>query len=207
MLRSGTMLRRLALAIMLFLFGGLVVGQNDASKQRAIGQMRQIANAIKLCAEHESSYQDECQIHNSFVGPPTNVEWDVFPSKTSRSPFQGTIEFTLPTRTEDVDQPNLSKKDRRKCADKESFEQQAAASALAEEMKEGPKWRDGHYRYEFDLGPGAPELIKMLWIVKDRNNVTITSASDDDVHACWVMAAKSAGKAKLPNLSSRNYPQ
>jgi hypothetical protein len=39
----------------------------------------------------------------------------------------------------------------------------AAASVLAEEMREGPKWREGHYRYEFDLGAEGPELVKMLW--------------------------------------------
>lgn len=201
------MMSRLAPAVVFFLLSTLAMGQGDADKQRAVAQMRQIANAIKQCAEHESSYEDECEIHHSYVGPPTNVEWDVFPSKTSRSPFQGILEFTLPTHTKDTDQPNLSKKAREKCESRKSFESEVAGSILAEEMKEGPKWRDGHYRYEFDLGPDPPELVKMLWIVKDRNNVTITSAADDDVHACWVMAAKSAGKAKLPNPSSSNCPQ
>jgi hypothetical protein len=58
--------------------------------------MREIANAIKQCPVHESSFEGDCHTHYSYLGPPTNVDWEVLPSKTVRSPFQGVIEFTLP---------------------------------------------------------------------------------------------------------------
>ena len=30
--------------------------------------------------------------------------------------------------------------------------------------------RDGHYRFEFDVGPSKPELVKILWVARDRND-------------------------------------
>jgi hypothetical protein len=53
-------------------------------------------------------------------------------------------------------------------------------------------WRDGHYRFEFDLGSSKPELVKMLWIAKDRNNNVITSPANEGT-ACWIAKAKSGG--------------
>jgi hypothetical protein len=189
-----------------FSLGSFSAGQEDPAKQKAIDQLRQIANSIKQCPEQKTTYQDECKTHNSHVGPPANVEWDVVPSKTVRSPFQGFIEFTLPSRSEGIDQPNLSKAARQKCVDRETLMTQAEASSLADEVKNGPKWRDGHYRYEFDLGAAAPELIKMLWVVKDRNNNIITSAVTNDTNSCWVTAAKTGGIAKTVQSSAQPKP-
>src|ERR1700719_2259917 len=172
--------KRSTLALLLML-GGLAAAQDDPAKQEAIEQMRQIADAIKHCPAHRSSSQDECKVHDYHLGPPTNVEWDVVPSKTVRSPFQGIIEFTLPSGTTDSAQPNLSKKLQQKCANRDLVDAQIRAPALDAAMKEGPKWREGHYRYEFDLGSGAPELIKMLWVVKDKDNNTVTSAATGDM--------------------------
>jgi hypothetical protein len=194
--------RKRSTVALVFLLGGLAAGQDDPAKQKAIEQMRQIANAIKQCPEQKSSYQDNCKVHNSYLGPPTNVEWDVVPSKTVRSPFQGILEFTLPARSENIDQANLSAKAHQKCIDREMNMAILAAPALAEAAKEGSKWREGHYRYEFDLGSGPPELIKMLWVVKDRDNNTVTSAATSDAHACWVTAAKAGGSNKSENTSS-----
>jgi len=166
------------------------IGQSDVAKEKAIADMRRIANAMKECPE-QIQYQNECSVH--YIGPPTNIEWDVVPSKTVRSPFQGILEFTVPTRSQDVDPSKQSKRVHQKCLDMAM----AAAAVLAEEMKEGPKWREGHYRYEFDLsGPDGPELVKMLWIAKDRNGNTITSAASDE-HYCWVKAAQSVTKSPV----------
>ncbi len=41
--------------------------------------MRQVANAIKQCPE-QMKYQ--IKRDKLYAGPPTNVEWDVIPSKT-----------------------------------------------------------------------------------------------------------------------------
>jgi hypothetical protein len=161
----------------------------DVAKDKAVADMRRIANAMKECPE-ELQYQNECAVH--YIGPPSNVEWDVVPSKTVRSPFQGVLEFTLPMRSQDVDSAKQSKRVHQKCLDMAS----AAASALTEEMREGPKWREGHYRYEFDLGADGPELVKMLWIAKDRNGNIVTSAANDE-HYCWIKAIQSATKTSV----------
>jgi hypothetical protein len=183
-----------ALAVPFFLFS-FATGQDDPAKQKAIEQMRQVSNAIKQCPEEKVTHEDECQVYRYFLGPPTNVEWDVLPSKTVRSPFQGIIEFSLPSRSEFIDKANLPKKIHQKCLNRQAL----TASATAETMKELPKWKEGHYRYEFDLGSGVPELIKMLWTVKDKDNNTTTSAASSDPHACWVTAAKANNS---PNAES-----
>jgi len=189
-------------AAALLLLGSLATAQDNAVKQKAIEQMRQIAAAVKQCPAHKSSSQVDCKVHIYYLGPPTNVEWDVVPSKTVRSPFQGILEFTLPSGSTDINHANLSKKDQQKCANKDAFEAQIAAPALDAAMKAEPKGHEGHYRYEFDLGSGTPELIKMLWVVKDKDNNTITSAMTDNLDACWVKAAKAGGSDKNENISS-----
>jgi len=189
-------------AIVLLLFGGLATAQDDAPKQKAIEQMRQIAAAVKQCPAHKSSSQDDCKVHIYYLGPPTNVEWDVVPSKTVRSPFQGILEFSLPSGSTDTNQVNLSKKDQQKCANKDLFDARIEAPISDAIIKEEPKWHDGHYRYEFDLGSGTPELIKMLWVVKDKSNNTVTSAVTDNLDACWVTAGKTGGSIRNENTSS-----
>jgi hypothetical protein len=184
-------LGKLTAAMCLFLLGGgLSVGQEDSAKQKAIEQMRRIANAMKQCPAEKSSFQDECQVYTSHLGPPTNVEWDVVPSKSVRAPYLGIIEFTVPNRRERTDVANLPKKLQRKCADRKDAMASQELQIDAQAMREGPMWKDGHYRFEFDVGLSKPELVKMLWVVKDRNDKVITSPSKDS-DACWIAKAKS----------------
>jgi len=171
-----------------FLAGSFSLGQDDSVRQEAIEQMRQIANAMKQCPERKTKVlmpyeSDECQNHYSYIGPPTNVEWDVVPSKTARSPFQGIIEFVLPGRMEHLIKTDLSQKQRQQC------EKKMQSLPLGAAYKEK---RDFHYRYEFDLGSGPPELVKTLSVWKDENNnIETESVSLGD--ACWVSVAKSGG--------------
>jgi hypothetical protein len=102
----------------LFLIGSNIsAGQDDPAKQRAIDQMRRIAEAMKHCPEEKSSHQDECEVSTYHLGPPSNLEWDVLPSKSVRAPYLGVIEFALPSRTDTTDLANLSKKVQKKCSD------------------------------------------------------------------------------------------
>jgi len=166
--------------------------------------MREIVNAIKQCPEQESSsFEDQCKTYYSYLGPPTNVDWDVLPSKTVRSPFQGVIEFALPTRSKNVEKQNLSKKQHQACADRAAVEGSIQLQVAAEVEKLGQKWHDGHYRYEFDLGSGPPELVKMLWVVKDANDTTRTSPVAANSNTCWITKAKSAGSVKVDHGSSQ----
>lgn len=200
-------LGRHQVATALFLLGALAAAQDDHAKQKAIDQTRRVAKAIKECAEQlTGNWQDECKVHKLYSGPPTNVEWDVLPSKTVRSPFQGIIEFTLPTRFQDSDLSGQSKKSHQECAEKEARMEAMGAPALAQLEKEGPKWREGHYRYEFDVGADAPELVKVLWVVKDKEDKTVTEAANSTGRECWVMAAKSIGSAKPEGTSSAPNP-
>ena len=62
-----------------------------------------------------------------------------------------------------LDQPNLPEKARRKC-------ENLNGGVPTEVAKLAAKHNEGHYRYEFDLGSGPPELVKMLWVYKDKDN-------------------------------------
>jgi hypothetical protein len=123
--------------------------------------------------------------------------WDCFAFAESAGEFgtEVSVEFTLPSRTQESDPPNQSKKVHDNCAQTEAemaaFETSTLADMAAETAKEGPEWREGHYRYEFDLGTDAPELVKMSWVVKDRRNNWVTSATTGSEHECWVKAAQS----------------
>jgi hypothetical protein len=64
---------------------------------------------------------------------------------------------------------------------------------VAELRRQTPKMHDGHYRCEFDLGSGAPELVKMLWVAKDENDKTITSPAPDNPDECWISTVKTMG--------------
>jgi hypothetical protein len=192
----------------LCLLCGSAVGQEDHAKQKAIVQMRQVANAMKQCPEQQiSSYQSECHVTRAYAGPPTNLEWDVLPSKTVRSPFQGVIEFTLPSHLDQSDPPDQPSKVHQKCVDTEAQIEAMGASTrseIADEIaKKGPEWREGHYRYEFDVGSETPELVKKLWVAKDRSNNIVISPANDNGRECWVTAAKSVGSAKTENSAPK----
>jgi len=176
--------RRVTVAL-IFLLGSLVGGQDDHAKEKAVSQMRQIAKAIKQCPE-EIEHRGECDTF--YHGPPTNVEWDVLPSKTVRSPFQGVIEFTLPHRRQGVDPATQSKQVHRMCMALE-----------ADAARNRPKVQRGHYRYEFDLGSDTPELVKMLWVVDETKEVVAASTSGNQ---CWVKVARSFDPASIGNTSS-----
>jgi hypothetical protein len=180
-----------SIIVALFLSGGIVAGQDDPAKQKAREQMRKIANAVKQCAVQKTriSKDDDCQVASSNVGPPMNVEWDVLPSKTVRSPFQGILEFTLPIYSTFVDRDDLSAKDHQKCVDKAARLAKMGLQPLPEKSAPVETYR----RYEFDLGPGAAELVKMLEVSKGKN--TATWVAPDDANACWVKAAKAGGTA------------
>jgi hypothetical protein len=174
-------------------------GQEDDKKKKAIDQMRQVANAMKQCPEQKTTYRDVCSIRYSYQGPPTNLEWDVVPSKTVRSPFQGIVEFTLSSRSEEGPQPNQSTDVRERCISSTPVNPQALLQEQKDILEKGPKWRAGHYRYEFDLGSDTAELVKMLWVVTDRNNNVVTFPVTDCWRAecpghgedhCWVKAAR-----------------
>lgn len=179
------------MAAVFCLLVSLAAGQNDAAKDKAIAQMRGIAKAIRQCPEQTES-QDECWIF--LQGPPANVEWDVSPSKTVRSPFQGTIEFTVPRRRLDVDPVKQTTRVQQKCA---------VIRKLAEEgMRANPSIRfitSFHYRYEFDLGPDGPELVKMLSLKDDGTKEAV--AADGGGNECWAKIARSFNSTKAENTS------
>ena len=75
--------------------------------------------------------------------------------------------------------PNLPKELQKKCADRKEAMPSDELQLDAQAMREGPMWRDGHYRFEFDVVLSKPELVKMLWLARDRNDKVLTSPAND----------------------------
>ena len=148
--------------------------------------MRQIANAVKQCPAQKTliSQNDQCQVGSYYSGPS-----DVLLSKTGRSPFQGIFEFTLPSYSTYVDRTDLSARDHQNCVDKAA----RLAKMGLRPLPAKSATVEGHRRYEFDFGSGAPELVKMLEVSKDKDNKTVTSAATEEGNACWVTTAKAGG--------------
>lgn len=147
--------------------------QKDDIREKAVSQMRRIAGAMKSCPEEIKSTTD---IATYYVGPPTNLEWNVSPSKTVRAPFQGDVTFTLPERAEESQKAKHSRKLHKKYMDAE-----IAKAAYA---------REGYYRYEFDLGNSQPELVKVSFI-DERTGKPQLVPSGGEGTSCWERAASS----------------
>jgi hypothetical protein len=194
-----------SVALSFCLVSGLAAGQDKPAKQKAIQEMRQIANAVKQCPVRKTATATGgCQVASSYIGPPTDVEWDVLPSKTARSPFQGVLEFSLPSYRTYLDRDDLSAKEHQKCVD----DKQRLAKIHVYPFSGKSAISEVSRRYEFDLGPGAPELVKILQVSKDNNNNDVTSAVTDgmDADACWITTAKAGGMNKTESAPSTPKP-
>lgn len=167
------MLRRLVVVLLLLPIPA--TAQESATKQRAVAQMRKIAEAIRECSE-EMRYQAPYGVY--YWGPPLNLTWDVFPSKTVRSPFQGFVDFTLQHRSVESDAAKHSEKLHEEYVQLTTIEAAYGSSSVRY-----------HLRYEFDLGPESPVLTRILWF--DDKTQTFQEA-DNATNTCWERTAKSA---------------
>ena len=138
-------------ALIIVLLFGPAKTQDDA-RRNAVEQMRHIATAMKSCPEEVES---QIEIATIYFGPPTNLEWDVADGKTARAPFQGVAKFGMPERFEETEKSKNSKK----------LHQRYVMLLSANESY----GHDYYYKYESDLGNGAPELIKMLFVNSKTN--------------------------------------
>lgn len=119
--------------------------QVDERSRPSSDQLRAIAQAIKECPSTESS--DEFGTLRS--GPPLNVVWDVVPGSSSRAPYMGYIEFTLPHFFAPYSQ---------KCKRGDQDCEARYFTGLTVMNTAKPF----QYRYEFDLGPSGVELVRVL---------------------------------------------
>jgi hypothetical protein len=167
--------------------------------------MRQVAKAIKECPEAAdreslSSLHEKCFSPEASAGPAMNVTWDVEERKTARSPYQGYVEFDLPStwgvipiQPTDQKVAKLCKRDYSTEAQRTSWEAQWALGVmlgLGNDI-EPPRSKVWHYRFEFDVGSDNPELMKTLWVDETGKANPMTAG-----YSCWVKAAQSVGNAK-----------
>ncbi|MGA1983311.1 MAG: trypsin-like peptidase domain-containing protein [Acidobacteriaceae bacterium] len=124
----------------------------DASEQRAIEQLRAIAEAIKKCPDSDTVYNDGAGWHNY---APVNVVWDIEHRQSYRSQEIGYVEY-IQTSTYIPTKPRDCKKGDSKC--------KAWNEALAEtKLLVGPSPNSiGQYRYEFDIGAHGLEFSRAL---------------------------------------------
>jgi hypothetical protein len=194
-------------ALMLTLFVGPGVGQNDPAKEKAkaTDQMRQVAQAIKQCppaVARMSPPNSQCFSTEAKAGPPLNVTWDVVEKRTARAPYQGYVEFELPA-TGLIDQLQPTDRKVAKACDRNyQIEAQGATfvaqAGLAAELGlpddvEPPRSKVWHFRFEFDVGSDDPELVKMLWTDETGKAQAVTAG-----HSCWGKAAQAVGTSSAP---------
>lgn len=157
-------------------------GQQDAAQKIAVAQVRRIAADMKACPEE---IQSQTELATYYVGPPTNLEWNVERSKTVRAPFQGIVTFSLPERSEENEAAKHSKKLHKQYMDAELYK-----------ITYG---HPGHCQYEFDLGNDGPELVKALFI-DDKTNDSRPVSNSGHLPTCWDKAARSVNdKASQTN--------
>jgi hypothetical protein len=182
-------MKRIVLSLMIIFIAAPVHGQRpqaaqqDTAQEIAAAQMRRIATDMKACPEE---VQSQTELATYYAGPPTNLEWNVEPSKTPvRSPFQGVVTFSLPERSEETETAKHSKKLHKQYMDAELYQ-----------IAYG---HPGHYRYDFDLGNDSPDLVKALFI-DDKTNESRPVSSSGHVPTCWEKAARTVnGRASQTN--------
>jgi hypothetical protein len=140
--------------------------------------MQHIAATMKACGEE---VQSQSEIATYYVGPPTNVEWDVKKSTTVRSPYEGIVTFTLPERSEETEKTKHSKSLHQRYTDAQ--------------IMQTAYGRQGHYQYEFDLGNGSPDLVTVRFF-NDKTKQSELVPSGGRGPTCWEKAARSAGKSE-----------
>jgi hypothetical protein len=138
--------------------------------------MRRIVEAIRQCPEVTGSdgVYNVAIIHQH---PPSILEWDVLASSSLRAPFQGYVLFDLPKDAQETEEAKRSKELHLKF--------QSLMPVFSKFMK---------YRYEFDLGPDAPELRKAL-LRFDAPNFSPydPSPNSEGYISCWDKIARSPG--------------
>jgi len=148
--------------------------KEDASEQRAIEQLRAIAQSVRKCpGSHTTSAWGSVT-----VTAPMNVTWDIEQRQSLRSPKIGFIEFT--TKKDCTANLNLETC-KRKDWDCEG-RNQAALMIFNKDMESCSKLKPNQYRYEFDLGRDGLEFVQALSKPEaaDRAQWTATSLE----HGC-----------------------
>lgn len=147
-----------------------------AAKDSAVGQMRRIVDAIRQCPEETvSGFFDVAIVHH---WSPRVLEWDVLASNSLRAPFQGYIRFDLPFDLHETDEAKRSK------------ELHAKYEFVVKTLSKFTE-----YRYEFDLGSGAPALRRALFKLPPSSDFMPYEPSANSVGSifCWDKIANSPG--------------
>jgi len=145
----------------------------DEQTKAQVKQLRSISQAIKACPRQAESADTGSGAF--YVGPPSNVTWDVKANSSVRAPYMGYIEFFLP---------------REFSASKEYC---AKHAYLCAQMMLIPSFQ---YRFEYDLGPDGLELMKLLAKKKeDKDWSDVQPSAAGLANTCWLKAAR-AGETK-----------
>jgi S1-C subfamily serine protease len=139
----------------------------NTGEQRAIEQLRVIADAIKSCPPEVYKVSPDIQavMWESTIesGPPESVTWDVVPNTNSiRARFLGSVEYLFPSDTKWASDMCSRVKKKRECNDDywhvflPTYNREVA--------------HPQQYRYEFEVTPNGLELLRGLSKVKQVDN-------------------------------------
>lgn len=148
----------------------------DEQSRTQVKELRSISQAIKACPRKESPDTG----NGKFIyGPPSNVIWDVKPNPSVRAPYLGYIEFSLPQEF------SASKK----YCDKNPVVCLQMLGLGSVKL-----------RFEFDLGPGGLELMKLLFKKKEDDKEWSDMRPDaaELFDTCWLKAARNGEVKQNP---------
>jgi hypothetical protein len=129
---------------------GMKGGSTWGASQPAVDSLREMARKIRECRtrslvdEHKWG-KKATDTEKIWMGPPSNVAWDVTHSESARSPYSGYLQFMWPA---DIEVPA------------ESYAEWSKQEGVMEEQKR--KMFSLEWRYEFDVGPSGLELLRVL---------------------------------------------
>lgn len=142
------------------------IGQLNSDQQRAVEQLRAIAEIIKKCPGGVNPDSDTS--FGSHFSAPMNVVWDVERTQSYRSPLIGYIEF-ISDSTYPVEKSVQCKNNDRKCI---AWNQAIAETNM--EISDLPTIKLN--RYEFDFGDNGLEFTRALRRLENEDNSHWNSA-------------------------------
>jgi S1-C subfamily serine protease len=165
----------------------------DTGRQRAIEQLRAIAQAIKAC-----DYQlpgmpglPDRMVREGFkevFGPPTNVIWDIESKQSIRSPYMGYVEYSVPAYMElPPTDDYCNARDIKKSECKRMW---IIGQRLYREQVVSPQ----QFRYEFDITPNGLEYSRGFEKKRQKEGEPwVEAASPDGCAARAIRSMQQAG--------------
>jgi hypothetical protein len=182
----------------------------NAGEQRAIEQLRAIAQEIKACIYQTPDLPGlpDRMVKEGFkdvFGPPTNVIWDIETTQSIRSPHIGYVEYIVPAHMELP--PTDSYCNARDIKKSECKSMWIIGTKMYQEQVVNPR----QFRYEFDITPKGLEYSRGFEKKAQKEGEPWVEATSPDGCAVWAIRSTQQSsvavdtKQALALFEGKNY--